>query len=318
MQSPQDPEASVTVKEAASRIGYSIRQTDRFIQNGILKATHVNKSLRTVTVASIEAFHRTHGNRPVDPLDPLREQLYTHEQLTSDLLHQQALLRQQISAQDAALRQRYSDLEAQLRLLKTQLQQERDARHTLEQMVAAISLTGPTGHQEDAWHLFHTLLGYIPRAPHQGSSPQEKRGYSQETIRLAHFAEQHGIEPSTLRQHAEKTPGLATVYERRNAAVKKREWWVTPEQKYPLLHSWQAQNKPMTPCPDCPHTLEEQHAECPVEEPTVVKTMPEEGERERVHHLSGERIPGMVFTLHAGNSLTGEQALTPLQKGDEH
>jgi hypothetical protein len=147
MQSPQDPEASVTVKEAASRIGYSIRQTDRFIQNGILKATHVNKSLRTVTVASIEAFHRTHGNRPVDPLDPLREQLYTHEQLTSDLLHQQALLRQQISAQDAALRQRYSDLEAQLRLLKTQLQQERDARHTLEQMVAAISLTGPTGHR---------------------------------------------------------------------------------------------------------------------------------------------------------------------------
>jgi len=52
MQSPQDPEASVTVKEAASRIGYSIRQTDRFIQNGILKATHVNKSLRTVTVVN--------------------------------------------------------------------------------------------------------------------------------------------------------------------------------------------------------------------------------------------------------------------------
>ena len=75
MQPQQDPSESVTVKEAARRIGYSTRQTDRFIEKGQLEATHINKSLRTVTVASIEAFHRTHGNRPVDPLDPLREQL---------------------------------------------------------------------------------------------------------------------------------------------------------------------------------------------------------------------------------------------------
>ncbi len=287
MQPHPKPEEGVTVKEAARRIGYSTRQTDRFITKGLLEATHVNKSLRTVTVASIEAFHRTHGNRPVDPLDPLREQLHTQEQLAADILRQLALLRQQISDRDAAFRQRYSDLEAQLRLLKTQLQQERDARHTLEQTVAAVSLTGTAGNQQDALHLLHTLLGRTPRAPQQGPSPQEKRGYSPDTIRLAHFAEQHGIEPGTLRQHAEKTPGLATIYERRNATIKKREWWVTPEQKYPLLHYWQAQNKAVIPCPDCPHAHEGHGSERSVEERTVMKT----GTEDPVHGCSDETLP---------------------------
>src|SRR6266516_740188 len=37
MQPQQDPSESVTVKEAARRIGYSTRQTDRFIEKGQLE-----------------------------------------------------------------------------------------------------------------------------------------------------------------------------------------------------------------------------------------------------------------------------------------
>ncbi len=66
---------------------------------------------------------------------------------------------------------------------------------------------------------------------------------------------QHGIEPSTLRQHAEKTPGLATIYKRPSATTKKHEWWLEPSQKSALLQYWQAQNKAWTPCPDCPHEM---------------------------------------------------------------
>jgi excisionase family DNA binding protein len=39
------PETSITVKEAARRIGYSVRQTNRFIKAGELEAVRVNPSL---------------------------------------------------------------------------------------------------------------------------------------------------------------------------------------------------------------------------------------------------------------------------------
>ncbi|GHO97382.1 hypothetical protein KSF_074300 [Reticulibacter mediterranei] len=152
---------------------------------------------------------------------------------------------------------RIGDLEGHLRLLKAQLQQEREARLTLEQAVAALSttITGAEGNQNLS-ELVRQLLTCIPRSSSRGPLPQEKRGYPPATIRLVHFATQHGIEPSTLRQHAEKTPGLATIYERPNATTKKHEWWLLPEQQAPLLHYWQAQNKTWTPCPDCPHDRE--------------------------------------------------------------
>lgn len=279
---------SVTVKEAARRIGYSTRQTDRFIKAGELEASHVNRSLRTVTVASIDAFNSRHAHRPVDPLSPVKDQLQTQEQLAGDILRQLALLRHQMNDRDAIIEQRNSTLEGQIRQLKTQLQQERDARHTLEQTVATLSLTGTVGSQEEVMHLLHTLLGRTPRAAlQQGQSPPEKRGYSPDTIRLVHFAEQHGIEPSTLRQHAEKIPGLATIYERQNATTKKREWWLTPEQKCPLLQYWQGLNKAMIPCPDCPHEGERSRAEMPEEERTAMKTATGGADVEHFHHISG-------------------------------
>jgi hypothetical protein len=40
MQSPQDLEESVTVKETARRVGSSTRQADRFIQNGEKNSVH--------------------------------------------------------------------------------------------------------------------------------------------------------------------------------------------------------------------------------------------------------------------------------------
>jgi hypothetical protein len=100
------------------------------------------------------------------------------------------------------------------------------------------------------------------------SPPFAKRGYPPGTVRLAPFAERHGVEPSTLRRQAEKSPELAAIYERPTARINKREWWLLPEQQPLVIAYWQAQGIPYTPCLDCPHsgnTTGEQE-QAPVEE----------------------------------------------------
>jgi len=248
-------ETCITVKEAARRIGYSVRQTDRFIKAGELEAIHVSRSLRAVTIASLDAFLATHP-RPSDPLEVLKEHLHTHEQIIGDLLRQLALLRQQEDARHAALQQRVSDLERHLHTLAGQFEQEQQARQTREQAIVALAtLTREEGDQPSS-ELLQRLLTLMPSYAQSRPSPQQRRGLPPGTIRLVHFALRHGIEPSTLRQHAEKQPGLATVYERPHATTKKREWWLLSEQQAPLLQYWQMQKKPWHPCPDCPHEQE--------------------------------------------------------------
>jgi hypothetical protein len=249
-------ETCITVKEAARRIGYSVRQTDRFIKAGELEAIHVSRSLRTVTIASIDAFLAKHRRRPSDPLASIKNHLHTQEQITGDILRQLALLRQQAEVRDTTLQQRVSDLEGRLRILTEKLQQERDARQMIEQIIVAHSALAEGEGDQRLSEVAQRLLMLTPRLVPRGPSPQEKRGLPPGTIRLAHFAIQHGIEPGTLRQHAEKQPGLATVYERPHATQKKYEWWLLSGQQYPLLHSWQTQKKSWHPCPDCPHERE--------------------------------------------------------------
>jgi hypothetical protein len=247
MQPPSD--MSITVKEAARRIGYSVRQTDRFIKQGLLEAVHVTASLRAVSVASVETFNAQRGRHPIDPLEPIKDTLHRQEQVTGDILRQVALLRSELLERHATLQQRISDLESQVRLFKVQLQQEREARQGLEHAVAALApMTGAEENEQESERLRQFFM-HLPRPSQRGRLPQEKRGYSADTIRLVHFAVQHGIEPSTLRQHAERMPGLVTIYERPQATTKKREWWLTPAQQAPLLHSWQAQRKAWMPAP---------------------------------------------------------------------
>src|SRR5258708_6044253 len=136
---PQQEEGYISVKEAAKRIGYSPRQTDRFIRAGKLEAVHYSPSLRKVSVASVDAFNRERGRRPVDPLEQVRELLRTQEQVAGDILRQLAVLRQQVAVQHAALQRRCVDLEMQGRLLKGELQQEQEARRQLERLVAALA-----------------------------------------------------------------------------------------------------------------------------------------------------------------------------------
>ncbi len=131
-------ETCITVKEAARRIGYSVRQTDRFIKAGELEAIHVSRSLRAVTIASLDAFLATHS-RPSDPLDALKEHLHTQEQIIGDLLRQLALLRQQADARHATLQQQVSDLERHLHILAGQFEQEQQARQTREQAIVALA-----------------------------------------------------------------------------------------------------------------------------------------------------------------------------------
>jgi chromosome segregation ATPase len=135
---PQQEEGYISVKEAAKRIGYSLRQTDRFIAAGKLEAVHYSPSLRKVSVASVDAFNQEHGRRPIDPLEQAREQLGTQEQVAGDILRQLAVLRQQVAEQHAALQRRCTELEAEVRLLKGELRQEQQARQTLEQLVTAL------------------------------------------------------------------------------------------------------------------------------------------------------------------------------------
>src|SRR5260221_9499115 len=182
---PQQEEGYISVKEAAKRIGYSPRQTDRFIRAGKLEAVHYSPSLRKVSVASVDAFNAERGRRPVDPLEQVREQLGTQEQVAGDILRQLAVLRQQLAEQHAALQRRCADLEGQVRLLKGELQQEQEARQTLEQLVAALA-AGSGG--QDLAPLFQGLT-LRPTSSRRALSPYAKRGYPPGTVRLAPFAE---------------------------------------------------------------------------------------------------------------------------------
>ncbi len=247
---PQQEEGYISVKEAAKRIDYSLRQTDRLIKQGKLEAIHHSRSLRKVSVASVEAFNRAHGRRPVDPLEQVRELLHTQEQVAGDILRQLAALRQQEAEHHTALQRRCADLEVQVRILGGELQQEQEVRRQLEQLVAALA-AGSGGDD-----LAHLLKGFTLRpAGRRHISPLAKRGYPVGTIRLAPFAERHGVEPSTARRQAEKRPELVTIYERLEAEVNKREWWLQPEQQAPMLAHWQALGIPYTPCSDCPHEV---------------------------------------------------------------
>lgn len=259
----QQEEGYISVKEAAQRIGYSPRQTDRFIQAGKLEAVRHSRSLRKVSVASVEAFNQERGRRPSDPLELVKERLSTQEQVAGDTLRQVAALRQQVAEQLAALQHRCVELEAQDRLLKAELRQEQEARQTVEQLVAALAAAGSSGGQDLA-----SLLQSL--ALHTTSSrrlpPLARRGYPTGTVRLAPFAEQHGVEPSTIRRQAEKSPELATIYDRPAAIVNKREWWLLPEQQPLLIAYWQAHGIAYTPCMDCPHHGNSAGEQVPVEE----------------------------------------------------
>jgi hypothetical protein len=259
----QEEEAYITVKEAAGRIGYSLRQTDRLIKQGKLQATHYSHSLRKVSVASIDAFNRERGRRPVDPLEQVRELLHTQEQVAGDILRQLAVLRQQEAEHYTALQRRCADLEAQVRILRGELQQEQEARRQLELLVAALA-AGSGG--QDLEQLLQGLARHSASSRHL--LPFARRGYPPGTVRLAPFAERHGVEPSTLRRQAEKSPELATIYERPTARVNKREWWLLPEQQPLVITYWQAQGIPYTPCFDCPHggNMTGEQEQAPVEE----------------------------------------------------
>lgn len=261
---PRQEEGYISVKEAAERINYSLRQTDRFIKAGRLEAIHYSRSLRKVSLASVDAFIRGNGRRPVDPLQQVREQLSTQEQVAGDILRQLAILRQQVAEQHAALQRRCADLETQNRLLRGELQQEQEARRQLERLVAALA-AGSGG--EDLAQLLQGLT-LRPTSSRRVLSPYAKRGYPPGTVRLAPFAERHGVEPSTLRRQAEKSPELATIYERPTARVNKREWWLLPEQQPLVIAYWQAQGIPYTPCLDCPHggNMTGEQEQAPVEE----------------------------------------------------
>ena len=232
---PQEDVTYISVKEAAHRIGYSQRHTDRLIKQGKLEAIHHSHSLRKVSVASVDAFNAKRGRRPVDPLEQVKELLHTQEQVAGDILRQLAVLRQQVAEQHAALQRRCADLETQNRLLKGELQQEQEARRQLERLVAALA-AGTGG--EDLAHLLQSLA--LRPASSRRSPPYARRGYPRGTVRLAPFAERHGVEPSTVRRQAQKHPELATIYERLAARVNKREWWLLPEQQAQMIAHWQA------------------------------------------------------------------------------
>ncbi len=246
---PQE-EAYISVKEAAERIGYSLRQTDRFIQAGKLEVIHHSHSLRKVSVASVDAFNQARGRRPVDPLEQVRELLHSQEQVAGDILRQLAVLRQQEAEHQTAMQRRCADLEAQVRVLRGELQQEQEARCRLKQFMTA--LTAESGGED----LAHLLRGLALRPASSRHLPQyAKRRYPPGTVRLAPFAERHGVNPSTARRQAEKRPELATIYERLAAKINKREWWLLPEQQALMIAHWQALGILYTPCLDCPHEV---------------------------------------------------------------
>ncbi len=246
----QEDKTYITVKEAAQRIGYSPRQTDRFIRAGQLEAIHHSHSMRKVSVASVDAFNRAHGRRPVDPLEQVRELLHTQEQVAGDILRQLAVLRQQEAEYHTALQRRCVDLEGQVRTLRGEIQQEQEARRQLEQLVATLAA------ESGGADLAHLLRGLALRpTSSRRLPPYAKRGYPPGTVRLAPFAERHGVDPSTARRQAEKRPELATIHERLDAEVNKREWWLLPEQQAQMIAHWQALGIPYTPCLDCQHEV---------------------------------------------------------------
>jgi hypothetical protein len=205
--------AYVTAKEARQLLGSSQRQLDRFVGEGLLEVIDHQKG--RPRKFSRASIDAFNAKHGHYPVDPL------------ELINQQLAGQKQVNGelllQIAALREKIAELERLMQRLCADLEGK-----------------------------IRALAGQRARNSARGS-PAERRGLPATTIRLAHFAQNHRVEPSSLRVLAEKDPTLATIIERPLAQVYKREWWLTRKQQAEVIAIWQVQGVKYTPCADCPH-----------------------------------------------------------------
>lgn len=108
-------EPSVTVKDAMRLTGYSLRQIDRFIADGVLKVVgHQKHQQRKISRASIEAFNEARGYCPVDEVDQLKQDSLKHMQVTGEILAELQAIKTQVADLERLIKCTFAELETKI------------------------------------------------------------------------------------------------------------------------------------------------------------------------------------------------------------
>jgi hypothetical protein len=108
-------EEYVTINDAMRLTGYSLRQIDRYIKDGILEVIdHQKNKPRKISRASIDAFNAERGYRPVDEVDALKQESLAQKQITGDTLLQVAAIRAQVADLERLVKRMFAELEAKI------------------------------------------------------------------------------------------------------------------------------------------------------------------------------------------------------------
>ncbi len=108
----EDQSAAVTVKDAMRLTGYSLRQIDRFIEQGELEVVnHQPGRQRKISRASIDAFNKARGFHMVDEVDVLKEEHVKHKQVTGEVLVELAEIRTQFKEFQRWAKRKIAELE---------------------------------------------------------------------------------------------------------------------------------------------------------------------------------------------------------------
>ena len=108
----EDQSAAVTVKDAMRLTGYSLRQIDRFIEQGELEVVnHQPGRQRKISRASIDAFNKARGFHMVDEVDALKEEHLKHRQVTGEVLVELTEIRTQFKEFQGWAKRKIAELE---------------------------------------------------------------------------------------------------------------------------------------------------------------------------------------------------------------
>jgi excisionase family DNA binding protein len=214
---------SYTAIEAARELGVSEKTIRRWVEDGKLQARRIAKNRLAIAESEIARLQME------------REQSGASEDSREDQ-----------AARLEDLERKYSDLERRLAAL--------EARDQFTSLPAA-SISGPGTRTRPARdrerpaqrELFNAEIPVPPEIP-DGS------------LQYADFANMHGMNPYTFRDHL--TIGIGRGLEEKDRVPhftrpipnrREVERWLSPEQQYQAILFWQRHGKKYISCPACPH-----------------------------------------------------------------
>lgn len=237
----------VTVDEAAKLLDVSERTIRRMVKDQRLQVVRDGQRGVWIDVQDIQQKKNTKVRSAFEDVrDRMQQQLDEQARTLRELqeeVHRQATI---ISTFEEALTMVG---EGTSRHLMLETGEDGDASHLVPfpDITSLVTLLKARERDDQG----HTVI--------QTLSPLEKRHLPAATLRLVHFAMQHGVTVDDIKSlfaqgHIQLTVVSRGEYARRN----KQEWWIRPEQQRELIRYWDEQNIAYTRCQHCPHACEDE------------------------------------------------------------